>query len=63
MFNLSCVSRDNGFAYWSRFNLSAAEVLRAIPAIDCGAEYIISHGSRVWVVYHGSRRRKMRREG
>ena len=62
MFNLSCVSRANGFAYWSRFNLSATEVLRAIPAIDCGAEYIISCGSRVWIVYHGSRR-EMRREG
>lgn len=62
MFSLSCVSRNNGFAYWSRFNLSAAEVLRSIPAIDCGAEYIIRRGSRVWIVYHGSRR-EMRREG
>lgn len=63
MFSLSCVSRSSGFAVWSRFGLSAAEVMRLIPSLDCGAEYIVRRGSRVWVIYHGSRSRECRREG
>ena len=63
-FSLSCVSRSSDRAVWSRFGLSASDVLRAIPAIDCGAEYhIIDYRSRrCWVVYHGSRSRWVRRE-
>ena len=62
-FSLSCVSCSHGHAVWTRWNLSAAEVLRLIPRIDCGCEYVIRNGSRRWVVYHGSRRREVRREG
>ena len=53
-FSLSCVSRSS----------DAADVLRAIPALDCGAEYhVIDYRSRRrWVVYHGSRSRWVRRE-
>lgn len=63
MFSLSCVSCSSGHAVWFRFNLSAAEVMRLIPSLDCGCEYHISCGSRLWVVYHGSRSREVRREG
>ena len=63
-FSLSCVSRSSDRTVWSRFGLSAADVLRAIPALDCGAEYhVIDYRSRRrWVVYHGSRSRWVRRE-
>ena len=63
-FSLSCVSRSSDRAVWSRFGLSAADVLRAIPTLDCGAEYhVTDYGSRRrWVVYHGSRSRWVRRE-
>jgi len=62
-YSLSCVSLSSGHAVWSRFGLSAAEVIRSIPSLDCGAEYVIRCGSRVWRVYHGSRCRECRREG
>jgi len=63
MFTLSCV-RCGGLAVWVREGLSAAELMRLIPSIDCGCEYIVSRGRDILCrVYHGSRRREVIREG
>ena len=63
MFTLSCV-RVGGCAVWVRENLSAAELMRSIPHIDCGCEYIVSRGrDMLYRVYHGSRHREVIWEG